>query len=80
MTLADIFFDFNPNSVFVFSTVQVFSWKEEIGYSVEYNKSVTLCNGFVWRKFFKIVKKIIKCGLTSECVSTLRWTSSASCP
>ena len=47
MTLADIFFDFNPNSVFVFSTVQVFSWKEEIGYSFEYNKSATLCNEFM---------------------------------
>ena len=31
MPLADICFDSNPNSVFVFSTVQVFSWKEEIG-------------------------------------------------
>ena len=47
MPLADICFDFNPNSVFVFSTVQVFSWKEEIGYSFEYNKSATLCNEFM---------------------------------
>ena len=47
MPLDDICFDFNPNSVFVFSTVQVFSRKEGIRYSVGYNWSVTLCNRFM---------------------------------